>query len=61
LGFRWKDETIWHMRDKEHDKFYEDKPYYGIKGVKRVPNLWIATAAIFFMGTGALFHYVAFR
>ncbi len=30
------------MRDKDRDKFYEDKPYYGIKGLKKVNNLWIA-------------------
>jgi hypothetical protein len=49
------------MRDTGQDKFYENQPYYGIKGLKRMPNLWIAAGAMFLMGCGAIFHYVAFK
>lgn len=58
---RWRDETIWEMRDKDRDKFYTDQPYYGIRGLKRVNNLWIAAAAVMVMGLGAVFHFVALR
>lgn len=57
----WKDETIWEFRDKSDDKNYKDKPYYGIKGVNRVSNRFIATGCILFMIAGAAFHYVVVK
>lgn len=35
---RFWDETIWAMRDKSRDSFMPDDEYYGVKGLKRVPN-----------------------
>ena len=34
------DETLWHMRDKskDHNAFYPEDSYYGVKGVSRMPN-----------------------
>lgn len=33
---------LWEHRDKSEDKYYESKPYYGIKGIKgRLPHSWI--------------------
>ncbi len=61
IFIRWRDESIWSMRDKSKDKSYDRNSYYGIKGVSRKPNSWIAGAAILLMGVGALFHYVAFK
>lgn len=50
------------MRDRSNDKgSYDKDSYYGIKGVSRKPNSWIAAAAFVLMGFGALFHYVAFK
>lgn len=49
------------MRDKSQDKYYEGRPYYGIKGINRVHNYWIAGGAVIMMMMGALFHYVALK
>lgn len=57
----WKDETLWSSRDKSKDKFYESKPYYGINGVKRVPNAAIAAGCVIFMMVGAAFHFVVVK
>lgn len=53
----WRDETIWSQRDRSKDKFYQSKPYYGIKGVNRVSNTYIAAGCVMFMMLGAVFHY----
>ncbi len=49
------------MRDKTAESFDKNKPYYGMKGVNRVSNGWIAGGAIFVMLFGALVHYTAFK
>jgi len=58
---RWRDQTIWEMRDRSDDKFYEDRPYYGIKGIRRVSNLWIAGGAVMVLCIGAACQFVALR
>jgi len=55
----WRDESIYSMRDKTSQDFNGD--YYGIKGVKRVSNYWIAGGAVFVMMLGTLMHYTAFK
>ncbi|VEN35050.1 unnamed protein product [Callosobruchus maculatus] len=34
----WKDPSFYANRDRSRDKFYEQDPYYGIKGVNRMSN-----------------------
>ena len=53
----WRDESLWESRDKSKDKYYKDKPYYGIKGVKKVSNRFIAAGCVAFMVAGAVFHF----
>lgn len=38
----WKDPSFYINRNKADDKKYEDEPYYGIRGLKRVSNLTVA-------------------
>lgn len=57
----WRDETIWEFRDKSKDKHYQDKPYYGIKGVNRFPNSYIAAGCVLFTVVGAIFHYFVIK
>jgi hypothetical protein len=54
----WRDETLWSARDKTKDKYYKDKPYYGIKGMQRISNKYIAAGCVVFMLVGAAFHFV---
>lgn len=49
------------MRDKTSEDFNKNKPYYGVKGINRVSNYWIAGGAVVVMLIGALFHYAAFK
>lgn len=49
------------MRDKTAESFDKNKPYYGVKGINRVSNSWIAGGAIVLMLVGALFHFTVFK
>ncbi|XP_047496153.1 dnaJ-like protein 60 isoform X2 [Penaeus chinensis] len=51
------DDSLWEMRDRSEDKKYEHHPYYGIRGVKKLPNSYIAAGAVVFMIVGAIFHF----
>ncbi|XP_071525718.1 dnaJ homolog subfamily C member 4-like isoform X2 [Panulirus ornatus] len=53
----FQDETLWEMRDKSEDHKYEGRPYYGIHGVKKLPNSSIAAGAVIFMMLGAILHF----
>uniref|UniRef100_T1JMB0 J domain-containing protein n=1 Tax=Strigamia maritima TaxID=126957 RepID=T1JMB0_STRMM len=57
----WHDRTFWEYRDRSKDSQYEGKPYYGIKGVKRMSNIWIASACIAFMLIGTVLQYYSLR
>jgi len=57
----WRDETLWSSRDRSKDKQYQNKPYYGINGVKRVSNATIAAGCVLFMVVGAAFHFVVVK
>lgn len=57
----WRDETLWGSRDKSKDRYYRDKPYYGIKGVERISNKYIAAGCVVFMLIGAAFHFVVVK
>lgn len=57
----FRDETLWESRDKSKDKYYKDKPYYGIKGVKKVSNRIIAAGCVAFMVAGAIFHFIVVK
>ncbi|XP_026480335.1 dnaJ-like protein 60 [Ctenocephalides felis] len=39
----WSDSTIWNSKNKTSQK---PKPYYGIPGVKRLPNAWIVAMCL---------------
>jgi len=56
----WRDESIWSMRDKSKTND-TNKPYYGIKGINRVSNYWIAGGTIVVMLFGTFFHYTALK
>ncbi|KAK7103763.1 dnaJ homolog subfamily C member 4-like [Littorina saxatilis] len=53
------DETLFHMRDQSKDKEYEDRPYYGIKNLKKMSNMDIVLGCFALMTAGALLHYFA--
>jgi len=57
----WRDESIWSMRDRRKDKGPNDSSYYGIKGVTRKPNSWVALGACALMLAGAVVHYVHYK
>lgn len=50
----WSDPSFWHNRKKEHDTYYSNQPYYGIKGIKKVSNLVIVLFCLIitFIGVG---------
>ncbi|RXG73737.1 hypothetical protein Avbf_00750 [Armadillidium vulgare] len=58
------EDTVGRNRRFYEESFYRgrkgfdgEKPYYGIKGVKRLPNSYIAAGIVMFMMLGSLFHY----
>lgn len=57
----WRDETLWASRDKTKDINYKGKPYYGIKGVQKVANKYIAAGCVVIMLVGAAFHFVVVK
>ncbi|XP_065159131.1 dnaJ-like protein 60 isoform X2 [Atheta coriaria] len=46
------DPSFFRNRDKSKDKFYESKPYYGIKGLPRMSNSVILVAVLLIMAVG---------
>ena len=59
--FRFTDDTIWGMRDRSEDEKFRDKPYYGIKGLKRLSNGPVAVFCLLFMALGIFVHVTAIR
>lgn len=57
----WSDETIWEYRDKSKDEFYKSKPYYGVKGMRKISNTWIVLLCIGFTCVGVLLQILAIR
>ncbi|KAF4526190.1 hypothetical protein B566_EDAN001874 [Ephemera danica] len=57
----WRDETIWHMRDRSQDGNYQSKPYYGIHGIKKLSNTWIVVACLVFTALGVGLQFLAIR
>lgn len=53
----FKDDSLWEHRDKTEFYKNRDRPYYGVKGVKKMPNSYIAAGAVVFMIVGAVFHF----
>ncbi|GLH13484.1 Putative molecular chaperone dnaj superfamily [Gryllus bimaculatus] len=45
----FRDKSFWENRDRSNDAANMQKPYYGIKGIKRVSNSWILTCLMLFM------------
>lgn len=52
------DETIWSMRDKSKDSEFKDKPYYGMKGLKRQPNSYILVGIVVWILIGCSIHFL---
>lgn len=38
----WDDPSFYHNRDRSQDVFYKNRPYYGIKGIKKQSNGTVA-------------------
>ncbi|GLV35326.1 DnaJ-like-60 [Carabus blaptoides fortunei] len=57
----WADETIWEYRDKSKDEFYKSKPYYGVKGMRKISNIWIVFLCLGFTSIGVLLQILAIR
>ncbi|KAK4292362.1 hypothetical protein Pmani_034877 [Petrolisthes manimaculis] len=54
----YADPSIYANRDRTHDRDYEQRPYYGVRAIKRkLPNSYIAAGAFVFMAVGAVFHF----
>ncbi|KAK7067320.1 DnaJ molecular chaperone y domain [Halocaridina rubra] len=53
----FRDESLWEHRDRSKDKYYEGRPYYGVPGVKKLPNSYIVFGIIVFTVVGAIFHF----
>jgi len=59
----WRDETIERgkrARSNPRSNFY-NADYYGIRGVKRQTNPWVATVSFMIVGFGIVLHYMAFK
>ncbi|KAL5008055.1 hypothetical protein ScPMuIL_013636 [Solemya velum] len=55
------DETIWAMRDKSQDKYYESQPYYSIHGIKKLDNSMIVLGCLAFMAFFTLMSVTVIR
>ncbi|XP_022918344.1 dnaJ-like protein 60 [Onthophagus taurus] len=53
------DPIFWHNRDKSQDKYYETKPYYGIKGLKKLPNVVIVLICLLVTLIGVVLQVIA--
>lgn len=53
--------SFWENRDKSKDKYYEGQPYYGIRGVQRVPNRIIVAACLIFAAFGVCLQIILIR
>jgi len=61
--FSWRDETIERgkrARSNPRSNFYNAN-YYGVRGVKRQSNPWVASFTLMVMGFGIVLHYFAFK
>lgn len=59
VRYSYPDQTIWENRDRSKDKYYREKPYYGIPGVQKFPNGTIALFCVLFACFGGLLQYFA--
>lgn len=57
------DETIFEMRDKsqDHSRFYQEENFYGVKGVRRLPNSYIVLGCFALMAAGFVLHIAALQ
>lgn len=55
------DETIWYMRDRSKDAGGGSENYYGIRGVRRVPNSYILAGCMVLMVIGTASFVMAWR
>lgn len=57
----WQDKSFWNYGDQTKHDFNKDSEYYGIKGLKRVHNGWIAVLIIVFSAIGICFQVFLIR
>jgi curved DNA-binding protein CbpA len=58
----FRDPSIWTMRDRSQDyKYDKSKPIYGIKGLNKVSNGWIAAGALLVMCIGTVIQLTAIK
>nr|CAI5868795.1 unnamed protein product [Callosobruchus analis] len=57
----WKDPSFYANRDKSKDKFHEQDPYYGIRGIKRMSNTGIVLICLAFAAFGVAVQVFAIR
>lgn len=55
------DPYIYSMRDKSQDKYYENQPYYGVKGLPKLSNTHIILTCFGIIIVGSIFHYFAVK
>lgn len=58
---KFYDASFWEHRDKSNDEHFKKKPYYGIRGVPRLPNTVIAVGIFVFISLGIIMHIVAVK
>ena len=59
-GPAFHEDTIWHNRDLSKDKssYYNEGSYYGVKGIRRVPNSYIVGGCFFLICLGWVRFYL---
>lgn len=57
----WRDDSIWEMRNRNEDEHFKNGAYYGIKGVKRLPNWCVVAVCAAVLSIGAFGHYMAVK
>ncbi|XP_023726618.1 dnaJ-like protein 60 isoform X2 [Cryptotermes secundus] len=60
-GGVWKDPSFWEYREESRHDSGKDRDYYGIKGLKRVHNGWIAVLCVVFSAIGVCLQVILIR
>lgn len=61
MGREFHDPYIYSMRDKSKDQYYENQPYYGVKGLSRISDDKIVLVCIGIIFVASFFHFFAVR
>ncbi|XP_044254295.1 dnaJ-like protein 60 [Tribolium madens] len=55
----YNDPMFWVNRNKSRDKYYENRSYYGVDGIPKLPNSTVVIICIFFSLIGVGLQYLA--